>query len=128
VLAEHSPNTQLAEILPLMTPHDLTLAEMAEILSRNPGAKAELARRSGVKPNSVSSWLAGGTNANVEAKSRTLCAELLAKEEEARKAKGEANGPSARRILEGLRKGDPEVKQIIERHINSPSEESSHEE
>jgi predicted transcriptional regulator len=98
-----------------MNSEDLNRDEIARILVRHAGSKAEVARRAGVKPNAVSMWLAGGPNANVEAVAKAHALELLDKEEAARLARGEANGLSARKVVEALRKGDPEVQPIIEK-------------
>lgn len=98
-----------------MNSERLDRSEIAKILGRHAGSKAEVARRAGVKRNAVSMWLSGGTNANVEARASKHALELLGKEEAEGVAKGIANGPSARRVVEGLRKGDPEVRPIIEK-------------
>ncbi|MDE2099634.1 MAG: helix-turn-helix transcriptional regulator [Patescibacteria group bacterium] len=79
-------------------------SEIRRILKRNRGSKAELARRAGVGLTAVSAWLRGGTSANITEKAQVLCRELLDKEEVDRIARGEANGPSARKIIDQLRK------------------------
>lgn len=84
-----------------------SMARIKDILARHPGAKAEIARRSGVKRNTVSTWLAGGTNANVARVAAEYARELLAKE--AAEGKGEANGPSVRQTLQKMREKDPDV-------------------
>lgn len=87
----------------------LTRAEIAEILGRNKGSKAELARRAKVNNNTVSMWLAGAPSSNVAPLAEVLARELLLKEEANRIAKGEANGPSARAFREQYQatKADP---------------------
>ncbi len=83
-------------------------SEIATILRRHRGSIAEVARRSGVKANAVSMWLAGGPNANVARHAEAYAQELLRKEEATRTASGEANGPSARKFVEQFRKKSQE--------------------
>ena len=100
----------------------LSKPQIRKILARNPGSKAELMRRCGVSSAAIASFLKHGTSAPTMAKAQILCRELLAKEEQERLSKGDANGPSARRIVEGLRHGDPEVKPIVEKLIEKKGE------
>lgn len=86
-----------------MTDQPLTRSEIAGILSRHRGAKADLSRRAGVAHNAVSMWLSGGANANVARHADQMARELLAQEEVERLAHGEANGKSVRSLIEQLR-------------------------
>jgi hypothetical protein len=104
VLIDRSMNRQHAEILPPMPEQPLKRSEIAKILRRHEGAKAEVARRAGVKNNTVSMWLAGSPSTNVSHHAEVYARELLAKEEADRIAKGEANGPSVRKVLPEIRK------------------------
>lgn len=91
-----------------MNSEPLDRTEIAAILARHPGSKAEVARRAGVKHNAVSMWLKGGPNANVEQHARRHAIELLEKEERDRLARGEANGPSVRSVIDQLRNKKPD--------------------
>ena len=52
--------------------------EICEVLTRHPGARAELARRSKVKPQTVYNWIKHGkTSANIADNARKLALELL---------------------------------------------------
>lgn len=77
----------------------------------------------------VASWLLHGTSANVEQFATEVARELLAKEEAERIAKREANGPSALKVIEDARSGDPAAKSLIQKltkkaPTNTPTEES----
>lgn len=93
-------------------------SEIATILARNIGSKGELGRRCRppVQPSAVSMWLAGGPNANIDKHAEPYVRELLLKEEEAARLEArEANGPSAKALVEGIRSGDPAVAPIVEK-------------
>lgn len=77
----------------------LKRSEIKRILGRHDGSKAEVARRAGVKQNTVSMWLAGAPSANVAEQAEKHARELLAKEE-AR--------PSVRAVLPQLRNSSTE--------------------
>lgn len=82
----------------------LTKAQIAEILSRHVGAKAEVARRASVHPSLVVKWVNGtSVSANVAHFASQVALELLEKE---RLAKGEANGVSVRAALPTIRHND----------------------
>lgn len=86
----------------------LSRAEIAKILKRHKGQKSEVARRASVGSTLVSHWLKGRSiSANVAHHAEVVARELLAKEEIDRLAKGEANGPSVRKVIEDLRKAIP---------------------
>jgi len=58
-------------------PTTLRRPEIAKILKRHRGSKAELARRAGVKLNTVSGWLKGMTvSDNIATKAQALALEL----------------------------------------------------
>lgn len=78
--------------------------EIARVLKRHRGSKAEVARRAGVENNVVSMWLSGGSNANVAGHAEIHAKELIAKEEHDRRAGVEATGPSVRKVIDRLRK------------------------
>lgn len=103
----------------------LTRSQIAEILGRHDGAKAEVSRRAGVSPSNVSKWLAGAyVSANVASHAEAYARELLAREEADRLTKGEANGPSARKLLDAIKAGDPTAEPIVEQlKKKSPPEE-----
>ncbi len=104
----------------------LTREQIAEILGRHDGAKAEVSRRAGVAPSNVSKWLAGAyASANVAGHAEAYARELLAREEAERLAKGEANGHSARKISDAVKSGDPALKPVIEKlkEKKAPSDE-----
>jgi transcriptional regulator with XRE-family HTH domain len=83
----------------------LTLEEIADILGRHVGAKAELSRRANVDPTLISKVLSGrSVSARLVSLAQALCAELLKKEEVDRLAHGEANGPSVRKVIDEIRK------------------------
>jgi hypothetical protein len=83
--------------------NDLAREEIALILERHHGAKAEIARRAKVKSNAVSMWLWGGTNANVRAHAERYARELVAKELQAAKELLRTKEPSARDAVNSLR-------------------------
>lgn len=78
--------------------------EIAKILKRNHGCKSELARRAGVGATAISAWLRGGVSRNISDKAEILARELLRKEEAERIARGEANGHSARKVVDQIRR------------------------
>lgn len=88
-----------------MNPTTLKRYEIAKVLKRHRGSKVQLAKRAGVRLATVSGWLAGMTiSANIAGHAQDLASELLIKEsEDSRIAKGEANGPSVRTVIEQLR-------------------------
>jgi hypothetical protein len=102
----------------------LTRKQIAKILSRHDGAKAEVSRRANVVPSLISKWLVGmAVSANVAAHAEAYARELLAREEADRIAKSEANGPSARKIIDAIKTGDPAVEPIIEKLTKSAHQE-----
>lgn len=78
----------------------LKRSEIARILRRHRGAQVELGRRAGVGRATIASWLNGSTSKNIADNAEIYARELLLKEEAERIAKKEANGPSARAVLE----------------------------
>lgn len=87
----------------------LTKDDIRQILGRHPGSKAELARRCGNRSTAaVSTFLKHGTSAPMMEQAQILCRELLEKEERDRLAKGEANGPSVRSVIDQLRNKKPD--------------------
>ena len=77
--------------------------EIRKIIKRHYGAVTEVARRANVKLNAVSMWLGGSPNKRLGEIAEAYAIELLAKEEAERMPKGEANGPSARKMIDALR-------------------------
>jgi transcriptional regulator with XRE-family HTH domain len=106
-----------------MTDTPMKRSAIAKILKRHKGSKAEVARRSKVKHNVVSMWLSGGSNANVAEQAEIHARELLAREEAERLTRGEANGPSAKALVEAIRKGDPAVAPLVEQLKKKTSSE-----
>lgn len=87
----------------------MTRHEIKKIFKRNKGAVAETSRRASVTSQAVSLWLAGrSTSKNVSDKAEAYAIELLAKEDADLVAKGIANGPSVRNLVEKLRSSGAE--------------------
>lgn len=85
-----------------MTDKPLERAEIAKILRRHEGAKAEVARRAKVKNNTVSMWLAGSPSTNVAEQAEIYANELLAKEES---EAARVEPPPVRAVIEEIRSG-----------------------